>query len=469
VTSARQKFAGHSQLERPAVAFSPDGQHLAVGISDQVAEILDAETGKLVRPLSLPKGSLGLVFFSPEGHTLFATTREGRIFSWDVRTGKALSFAETHSNEVLSFSFSPDGKTLATGSVDRMLKLWDVASGRETRTIVGHGGWITSVDWSANGRSLISGDADGLIKLWDMEVNGIPVWPPQKPNSIFATAFTPQNELLAAGLSADTHLKVWNLSTGQIIADFGECQMVSTVTFSSDTSLIAAALSIRPKSEPHVLVFSVATGKSISTLAAPAINVYSLDFSPDRTKLISGDKYGNVIISDVVSGCEDVRLDSGNMYYRAVFSPDGKQAASADQDGKVRIWDVGSGKIITTLNGHTGAAKLIRFSSNGRLLATAADDNTVRIWDPASGKELSRTQYDSVQRLAFSPDGRRLVTASQDGAVVLWDLDGMQNVITLRKGGGAPTSLTFSADGLSLAISDEKGEVRVWQGSQPHS
>ena len=131
--------------------------------------------------------------------------------------------------------------------------------------------------------------------------------------------------------------------------------------------------------------------------------------------------------------------------------------------------NVGSGRIITTLSGHKGAARFIKFSSNGRLLATAADDNTVRIWDPASGKELSRAQSDSVQRLVFSPDGRRLVTASQDGAVVLWDSDGMQNVITLRKGGGAPTSLTFSADGLSLAVSDDKGDVRVWQGSQPHS
>jgi hypothetical protein len=44
----------------------------------------------------------------------------------------------------------------------------------------------------------------------------------------------------------------------------------------------------------------------------------------------------------------------------------------------------------------------------------------------------------------------------------------MQNVITLRKGGAVPTSLTFSTDGLSLALSDDKGDVSVWQGSQPH-
>jgi WD40 repeat protein len=218
---------------------------------------------------------------------------------------------------------------------------------------------------------------------------------------------------------------------------------------------------------PHIRIYQVRNGKLISTLEATTMDVYSLEFSPNGTKLLSGDRHGNVIISDVVSGRQDIRLDSGDTYYRAVFSPDGKQVASADQDGKIRIWDAGSGVIIRTLLGHTAPVRLIRFSPNGQLLATAAEDNTVRMWDSASGKELSRAQSVSVQRLVFSPDGRRLVTASQEGSIVLWDIDGMKDVITLRKDGAPPTSLTFSSDGLTLAVSDEKGDVQVWRGAQP--
>jgi WD40 repeat protein len=156
------------------------------------------------------------------------------------------------------------------------------------------------------------------------------------------------------------------------------------------------------------------------------------------------------------------------MYYRAVFSKDGKQIASADQDGKVRIWDAPSATISNTLIGHTGVAKLIHFSPDGRLIITAADDNTVRIWDAASGKEVKPpVSSDSVQRFVFSPDGKRLVTASHDGAVVLWEVEGMQEVITLQKLGRPPTSVTFSNDGLTLAVSDENGGVRVWQAGKP--
>jgi WD40 repeat protein len=462
LASGKQKFEGHSQLETPGIAFSSDGKQLAVGMRETVTEILDADTGKPLRSLSSPKGTPGLIFFSPDGTGLFATTSEGDIYCWVMRDGQLLDFGDGHSNEVLSFSFSPDGKILATGSLDRTLKLWDVATGRELRTIMGHGAWVTSLHFSAEGRYLLSGDSDGLIKVWDLAGKEMPVWPDQKPTSVSATTFTPGNDLIAIGRAADAKLRIWNLSNGRTVADLGSAQTISSAAFSKDAALVAAAVA------PQIRIYSVATGQLISTLAAPAVDVYSLEFSPDGTKLLSGDRQGNVILSEVSSGRAAERLNGKNMYYRAVFSPDGKQIASADQDGKVRIWDVASTTIDKTLIGHTGVAKLISFSPDGRLLATAADDNTVRIWDTASGKELGAPVHsDSVQRFAFTPDGKRLVTASLDGAVVLWDVTGMQEIVTLRKRGGPPSSVSFSQNGLVLAVSDENGAIRVWQAGQP--
>jgi WD40 repeat protein len=454
-----QKFEKSSQLERPSIAFSPDGKHLAVAMTEYETKILDIATGNFVRTLLFPKGPAVLLFFSPDGTKLFAATIDGYIYCWNIPLGKVLDFKERHTNEVMSFSFSPDGKRLATSSVDRTIKLWDVNTGTELRTLLGHGIWVNSVHWSADGRYLLSGDRDGMVKMWDLNLTEMPVWPTNNPISVTGITFSPSNELIAIGRAVNGKLGLWNLSNGRAEAALDTAGAVVSTAFSQDATMVALAI------EPQIRIYEVRTGKLISTLETPAMDAYSLEFSPDGTKLLSGDRHGNVIISDVFSGRPNVRLNSGNMYYRAVFSPDGKLIASADQDGKVRIWDVGSGGIIRTLLGHAAPVKLIRFSPNGQLLATAAEDNTVRIWDPASGQELRRAQSDSVQRFAFSPDGRRLVTASQDGAVVLWDSADMQSVITLRKTGAAPTSLTFSADGLSLAVSDDKGDVRVWQGS----
>lgn len=465
LNSGKQKFEGRSQLTSPSIAFSPNGKHLAVGMGEGVTKILDSHNGKPVRTVFLPKGNPGLIFFSPDGTRFFATNPDGDIYSWDIRDGRPLDFGrQAHSNEVLSFSFSPDGTRLATGSVDREIKLWDIATGSELRTIRGHGGWVTSLHFSADGQDLLSGDSDGLIKMWDLFAREMPVWSPsQLATSISATAFTPENQLLALGRAAEGDLKVWDLSNGQLVAILGNGQKITSAAFSKDATLIAVATA------SHIKIFSTRTGKLISAWAAPGVDVYSLEFSPDGTKLLSGDRQGNVILSEVSSGQMSERLSSGNMYYRAVFSPDGKQIASADQDGKVKIWDVASATISKTLTGHTGVAKLISFSPDGRLLATAGDDNTVRIWDPASAKELAGVHSDSVQRFAFTPDGKRLVTASFDGTVVLWDVNGMQEVVTLQRGGGPPSSVSFSQNGLLLAVSNEEGAVRVWQAGQPSS
>jgi len=195
-----------------------------------------------------------------------------------------------------------------------------------------------------------------------------------------------------------------------------------------------------------------------------------LQFSPDGTKLLSGNSEGNVIVSEVSTGQQVKKLNSGNMFYRAVFSPDGQKIASADQDGKIRIWDVASWTMEKTLIGHEGAVRLLCFSPNGQTLASASDDNTVRLWDLSTGQELKQPiRSDYVQRFAFAPDGKRLITASYDGTVILWDPGSMQEVVTLRRGGenAPPTSVSFSNDGLILAVSDDGGAVKVWQAGRP--
>jgi WD40 repeat protein len=108
------------------------------------------------------------------------------------------------------------------------------------------------------------------------------------------------------------------------------------------------------------------------------------------------------------------------------------------------------------------------FSPDGRQMATAGEDNTLRVWDIASETELKQPIHSNfLERFAFTPDGKRLVTANYDGDVILWDVREMQEVITLQTRGGPPSSVTFSQNGLTLAVSYENGSVKVWQGGRP--
>jgi WD40 repeat protein len=92
-------------------------------------------------------------------------------------------------------------------------------------------------------------------------------------------------------------------------------------------------------------------------------------------------------------------------------------------------------------------------SRNGHILAAATGpnetDNAVRLWDLRTGKLLGLCtgHKQSVWSIAFSPDGRTLATASDDSTLKLWNVATLQEVISIRRLGGALRGLLFSPDG----------------------
>jgi WD40 repeat protein len=65
---------------------------------------------------------------------------------------------------------------------------------------------------------------------------------------------------------------------------------------------------------------------------------------------------------------------------------------TADGDTKARIWDVASGRLLATLEGHTGEVVDAEFSPDGSRVVTASWDGTAKIWDVQSliGKDGDR-------------------------------------------------------------------------------
>ena len=159
----------------------------------------------------------------------------------------------------------------------------------------------------------------------------------------------------------------------------------------------------------------------------------------------------------------------------AAFSPGGNTLATASRAG-IALWPMDKDGPEVLLQNSTNflfnsgpgpsiqPAGSMVFSPDGQwIVATrnALSDHGIfvlGIWNTASGAETAMPDdpehiehTGAISSLAFSPDGQTLATASDDRTLKLWDTATQQELMTIRRLGGALRRLLFSPDGSLLA------------------
>ena len=83
---------GELGIDGYAVAFSPDGRHVAVGGRGGEVLVLDLETGEPVRPPVVGHDDVVLsVTYSPDGKRLLTSGPDSSVGLWDAETGRLLA------------------------------------------------------------------------------------------------------------------------------------------------------------------------------------------------------------------------------------------------------------------------------------------------------------------------------------------------------------------------------------------
>jgi len=122
-----------------------------------------------------------------------------------------------------------------------------------------------------------------------------------------------------------------------------------------------------------------------------------------------------------VGGCFTTLGEGDKRVACITYSPDGSKLLSGDWGYLTRVWDLNTGKKVAHLQGHEGKITAARYRPDSACLLTSSEDKTVRTWDVRTGVSVAFAASDEVLSCCWSTDGLRVLAACKDNSVLLWD------------------------------------------------
>jgi WD40 repeat protein len=160
-----------------SLAFSPDGQTLAVGFWlclgrphwEHAVCLVDPATGQEKTTLRGPGSVITSLAFSPDGRSLAAACGQF-LWVWDVAAGQPRFQEKIDRRHFQQVAFTPDGRFLAAVRNDRTARFWAAHGWKEQNAYDWEIGPLVSLDIAADGLRAAAGSKRGKIVVWDIDL-----------------------------------------------------------------------------------------------------------------------------------------------------------------------------------------------------------------------------------------------------------------------------------------------------------
>ena len=279
-----------------------------------------------------------------------------------------------HSNSINYLAIK--NNVLASASNDHNINLWNINTGKLIYSFFGS----HEVQAVAINNQIIAGTGfDQTITIWNLNDKTLKriISKYKNPNShnnvIYALIFSNKGELLISG-SADTKIKVWNPTTGNLRF----------------------------------------------TLSGHSGSVNTLAISPCDRFLISGSSDQTIRIWDLINPEAKphvIEQYSGELTAIAITS-DGKHFISSSRHSCLQIWCMETQRKIYNHENAIDNINSINISFNNKLMAVGNTKGMVQIWDLETHNLLQ--SITACSPVVFNSDGKYLITGDIHNRIQIW-------------------------------------------------
>ncbi|MFQ6630514.1 hypothetical protein Gotur_009540 [Gossypium turneri] len=317
----------HNSLDKEMSLYS-DHQCGRDQIPSQALQILQAHTDEV-----------WFLQFSHNGKYLASSSNDQSAIIWEVyETGVSLKHKLSgHQKPLSSVSWSPDDRQLLTCGAEEVVRRWDVSSGECLHAYEKTGLGMVSCGWSPDGKWIFSGLNDKSICMWELDGKELECWKGQRTLKISDLEITGDGKQIIS-ICRETAILLLDREA-KVERFIEEDQPITSFSLSRDSRFL------------------------LINLLNQEIHLWNIEGDPKLVSKYRGHKRTRFIIRSCFGGLEQAFIASGS------------------EDSLVYIWHRGTGELIETLPGHSGAVNCVSWNpANPHMLASASDDRTIRIW-----------------------------------------------------------------------------------------
>lgn len=361
------------------------------------------------------QGNIEQIVWPSDSSSILTIGSQG-IYEYDTKTLARTNLQQQPGTLLKGVVLLSDGRRLAASQTGTKAQVWDLTNNKLLAEVTGTGPVI-----SPDGKILayLYGSYDNQVHLWDIDTGQSIADLSDKDND--QIIFSPDSQLVAAvqfdsfyrvaNRSQDETVRVWDAHTGQIInALDGPASAITDISFGGDGKTIIGMAGgsvwiwpLTPATKPYTLTLD--PGHVFhDVFRLFDIQVTSAALSPDGRVLAVATSQRDISFYDWQNKrvLHQIKgLDSAAHILH--FSPNGQQLLSVDQNDRLTLWDTQTGKLLASQDEHTGPLDGLRFGDDDNLLTWA--NNTFRVIRPQDASIIHTTFTPEGKIFAASPDG----------------------------------------------------------------